>query len=295
MAGGGLKFFPLDCQLDDKFRLVEAEFGLKGFAAVIKLFQKIYGGEGYYCDWTEEVALLFGQDVGLSDGTVSEIIKAAVRRGIFSDELFKKYNVLTSGGIQKRYVIGNSRKQKVEMKKEYLLLEAGDLRKNVYISGKNVYKNQENADIFKQTRRDDTIPNETKQDETGGSSVGDVFTVFERCGFQITSHAVDELNALSEEFPISWVIEAIKRSADRGKKSLGYIKGILGKWQIAGTMDTPQKSDTADSGRLSKEEAAALREKAEREAEAVIEKEREQMSQDSGTRSNINYNFLKNV
>ena len=53
----GLEYFPLDVHLDEKFELIEAEFGLTGFAVIVKLFQRIYGGQGYYCEWTNEVAL----------------------------------------------------------------------------------------------------------------------------------------------------------------------------------------------------------------------------------------------
>lgn len=58
---GGIPFVPLDCQLDEKFDYIEAEFGLIGFAVVVKLFQRIYGGHGYYCEWNNRVATLFGR------------------------------------------------------------------------------------------------------------------------------------------------------------------------------------------------------------------------------------------
>ena len=48
----GLDYFDLSCQMDDKIKLIQAEFGLKGFAVVVKLYQKIYGGHGMkmsYC------------------------------------------------------------------------------------------------------------------------------------------------------------------------------------------------------------------------------------------------------
>ena len=64
MSNSGLAYFPLDVHLDSKFELIEAEFGLKGFGIVVKLLQKIYGGEGYYLEWTNEVGLLFSRHVG---------------------------------------------------------------------------------------------------------------------------------------------------------------------------------------------------------------------------------------
>ncbi len=62
----GLDYFELNCQLEEKIRLIQAEFGLKGFAVVVKLYQKIYGEFGYYCEWSEDSLLLFMSENGLS-------------------------------------------------------------------------------------------------------------------------------------------------------------------------------------------------------------------------------------
>lgn len=56
MSNGGVKYFPSDVYLDDKFELIEAEFGLIGFAVVVKLYQKIYS-IGYYCEWNDDVVI----------------------------------------------------------------------------------------------------------------------------------------------------------------------------------------------------------------------------------------------
>ena len=148
----GLEFFPLDVHLDEKFELIEAEFGLTGFSVVVKLFQRIYGGEGYYCEWKEEVALLFARQVGLGGSVVSEIVSAAIARGIFDRIMFDKYQILTSAGIQKRYFEAVVRRKQVEVKSAYLLLCSSQLPKNVYISGENVNIFSKNADISKQSK-----------------------------------------------------------------------------------------------------------------------------------------------
>lgn len=158
----GIDYFPLDCQLDDKFELIEAEFGLTGFAVVVKLLQKIYAGQGYYCEWTSEVALLFGKKLGLGGNAVSEIVEASIRRGIFDSRLYEKYSVLTSRGIQERYLEAVSRRKKVEFKKEYLLLCNTQNYKNVDISAENVYKNQKNADTSKQSKVKESRGNKSK-------------------------------------------------------------------------------------------------------------------------------------
>lgn len=100
----GIDYFPLDVVLDTKFELIEAEFNLTGFAIVVKLLQRIYGEQGYYCEWNDEVALLFARKNGVGANVVSEIVRATLKRGIFDKGLFDKYGILTSRGIQSRYL-----------------------------------------------------------------------------------------------------------------------------------------------------------------------------------------------
>lgn len=148
----GIEYFPLEVYLDEKFELIEAEFGLTGFGVVVKLLQKIYGGQGYYIEWTNEVALLFAKRIGLGGSAVSEIVTAAIRRGIFDKTLYEKYGILTSSGIQKRYFEIVSRRKNVEVKKEYLLFCDDKFFKNVNILTENVNTNAKNADIFEQSK-----------------------------------------------------------------------------------------------------------------------------------------------
>lgn len=145
----GLDYFELDCHMDEKVKLIQAEFGLKGFAVVVKLYQKIYGGSGYYCEWNEDSLLLFMSENGVSsrDGKnlIKEIVSACIRRGIFSEKLFNKFSILTSEGVQKRYLNAVARREKVEMKKEYLLISVGKNNSNVIINGINVDRNEVNT------------------------------------------------------------------------------------------------------------------------------------------------------
>ena len=72
-----IKFVQLDCHLDEKFEYIEAEFGLEGFAIIVKLFQRIYGGQGYYCEWSDRVALLFARKIGAGANVVREVVSHA--------------------------------------------------------------------------------------------------------------------------------------------------------------------------------------------------------------------------
>ncbi len=140
----GVDYFPLDTVLDTKFELIEAEYGLTGFAVVVKLFQKIYRENGYYCEWTKEVALLFSKQICEGINVVSEIVSASVKRGIFDKGLYEKYGILTSSGIQKRYFEAVSRRARVEFKKEYLLVSDALFSEIVNKNSVNVSRNPQN-------------------------------------------------------------------------------------------------------------------------------------------------------
>ena len=160
----GISYFPLDCELDSKFELIEAEFGLQGFAVVVKLLQRIYGGEGYYCEWTSEVALLFAKRNSTGGSVVSEIVSASIKRGIFDKDMFERYGILTSKGIQLRYLKAVDRRKQVKIKKQYLLVECALLPKNACIIEENVNIIQENADISQQRKEEERKVKKSKGD-----------------------------------------------------------------------------------------------------------------------------------
>ena len=154
----GLDYFELDCHMEEKVRLIQAEFGLKGFAIVVKLYQKIYGGFGYYCEWNEDSLLLFMSENGVSSrdekNLISEIMAACIRRNIFSEKLFNEFGILTSYGVQKRYLNAVSRREKVELIKEYLLISVGKNQDNVCINSINVNRNSVNVCSNSQSREE---------------------------------------------------------------------------------------------------------------------------------------------
>nr|DAY61047.1 MAG TPA: protein of unknown function (DUF4373) [Caudoviricetes sp.] len=164
----GIPYFPFDVYLDDKFDLIEAEFGLIGFAVVVKLYQRIYGGFGYYCEWTKDVVLLFGKRLGFSpgDNTVSEIVGAALRRGIFDRILYDTYHILTSRGIQKRYFAAVSRRKRVDVRGEYLLFNDALHYPNVNILSENEDKNEKTADNLNQRKEEKRKTEKRKQKQS---------------------------------------------------------------------------------------------------------------------------------
>ena len=141
-----IKFVQLDCHLDEKFEYIEAEFGIKGFAIIVKLFQRIYGGEGYYCKWNGRLATLFAHSICENSGFVRGVVSAALREGIFDEEMLKKYEILTSHGIQKRFAAIAKRRDVIFDKPEYVI-PCAQISVDVCNSGCNVDNSTQNVDI----------------------------------------------------------------------------------------------------------------------------------------------------
>ena len=129
----GLDWFKLDTSLDDKIQLIEAECGLLGFAIVLKLLQKVYRDEGYFCRWTEREGFLFSRNEAVRKEEAETVVAKAVKYELFDESLFSAYGILTSRGIQKRYFAAiGERTGDVELIGEYLLVEPPD-RPNVTV------------------------------------------------------------------------------------------------------------------------------------------------------------------
>lgn len=150
----GLKTFPLAVDLDDSVKYIEAEFGMKGFAVVIKLYQAIFS-RGYYLKWDIDAELLFIRDYCLSEigrNLVSEIVQRCVKRGVFDSVLFEKYKILTSKRIQETFLTATKRSKEVIFEKEYALPIVYTFIANASKNDKNVNISFKNVDISQQRK-----------------------------------------------------------------------------------------------------------------------------------------------
>lgn len=150
MAKEGIETFLLDCRNDDDLAELEAEFGIKGFAVIVRLWQKIHNEKGYYCEWIERSPSLFlsnwfGGNSGVDINLINEVVNKAIKIGIFNENVFKEYSILTSELIQERYLCAVKRRKKIEFIKEYLLISVGNFKENVHVIQKNVYRNEKNV------------------------------------------------------------------------------------------------------------------------------------------------------
>lgn len=150
VAKVGIGSFLLDCHTNDNIAEIEAEYGIKGFAVIVRLWQKIYSENGYYCEWIERSPLLFlsnwfGGNSGVDINLINNVVSRAIKIGIFNESMFSKYAILTSEEIQEKYFDVVKRRKEIVAINEYLLVSVDNFRENVCIISKNVCKNQENV------------------------------------------------------------------------------------------------------------------------------------------------------
>ena len=116
MTYTGVMYFPLKVNLPEEMavELVEAKYGLKGTAVVMKLLCKIYKENGYYLAWSEEQCALFSNKVG-RDVTAEEMqgmVDILVAKGFFDRRMYEEQGVLTSGEIQKVWLEATKRRKR---------------------------------------------------------------------------------------------------------------------------------------------------------------------------------------
>ena len=118
----GLDYFSLDVDYfnDQKLEFVSAKFGAEGELVAIRLLCGIYRN-GYYLNWGQDELLLFSKKLGVGHEKVKEIVQELLNRGFFNGDLFKKYGILTSNGIQKRFLEATRRRKEVTVYQEYLI------------------------------------------------------------------------------------------------------------------------------------------------------------------------------
>src|SRR5690606_5082577 len=109
---------------------------------------KIYK-EGYFYSWTEREQLLFSSRVNVDIHQVNAIITDCLRWGLFEQSMYEQYRILTSRGIQKRYIEAAKRRKEITVIKEYALIDPSYLlntqKMNVSLVSAN--RNESNSNI----------------------------------------------------------------------------------------------------------------------------------------------------
>lgn len=122
----GVDYFPLDVGFisDIKVKKIIMSCGPQSIAVLIYILSTIYKEEGYYMRATDDETSLIAFDTMLTNDYIKEVINKSCEVDFFSLTMFKKYKILTSIGIQNRYLKITERRKNNSIEPSYCLHRA---------------------------------------------------------------------------------------------------------------------------------------------------------------------------
>lgn len=228
----GLDYFPLDVDFlsDLKVRRIIKACGKEAVHILVALLANIYRDEGYYVLWDDDLAFLVADEVGTKEGTVEELVKKAVQVKFFDKDIFDKYSVLTSKGIQSRYILATKERKKVELEYKYLLTNEVN-RSNISINGRNNSVNQGNN---QQSKEKESKEKEIKEDATASARAS--LETFQKLWLFPNVVQVDDLLNLVDIYGDELVNAAIKLAGSKDvpkNRAISFLTASLQEWADA--------------------------------------------------------------
>ncbi len=144
----GINYFPVGVNFmeENAMEVIEAKYGIKGSAIVLKLLCKIYK-EGYFIRWDEEQCLIFANKAGreVQAAEVQGIIEILFIKGIMDKNSYLENGILTSANIQKVWMEATKRRKRDLKALPYLLVKNLTLQEDEAPEGENVTVNPGNV------------------------------------------------------------------------------------------------------------------------------------------------------
>lgn len=166
----GIDYFPLDVGFlqDIKVKAVMNAYGGIAGLILITLLCNIYKDKGYYIRLSDELTLVVAVEIGTKECTVTDVILKAVKVGFFDENIFKKYGILTSKGIQKRYFSAISRRKELILHRDIMLININDCNNLVNVSNNpiNVCNNPQSKVKESKEKVNNTMYISTQTDKT---------------------------------------------------------------------------------------------------------------------------------
>ncbi len=102
----GLAYFPMDTDLvgDRKIQRLLLQYQSEGLAVFVTVLCEIYRSHGYYQPLYDEFYFDIGFSLHIPEKRVKEIILYSVKIRLFDAKSLKNSKILTSNGIQRRYL-----------------------------------------------------------------------------------------------------------------------------------------------------------------------------------------------
>lgn len=120
----GLDYHPLDVEFyrEIKVRQLNHAFGPISTVILLTLLGAVYKDRGYYAEWNDDLCFLVAVDSFSTEEVVRAVVKKALAVGLFDQDCFSAYGILTSKEIQRHYLAATYKRKGVNMVAEYFLV-----------------------------------------------------------------------------------------------------------------------------------------------------------------------------
>lgn len=120
----GLDYHPLDVEFyrEIKVRQLNHAFGPISTVILLTLLGAVYKDRGYYAEWNDDLCFLVAVDSFSTEEVVHAVVKKALAVGLFDQDCFSAYGILTSKEIQRHYLVATYKRKGVNMVAEYFLV-----------------------------------------------------------------------------------------------------------------------------------------------------------------------------
>lgn len=241
----GLDYIPWDLHAFDDMKVLRLMRGNEPCAVSVFLYLLgfIYGERGYYMEWNEDVPFLISEKFGISEESSRSIVNRATNVGLFDKAMRDKYGILTSRGIQKRYlcIAKAAKRSRVKIREEYALLTVSSEETPVFTEETPVFSE-------KSTQRKEKERKEKGEEREPAPSLAS--GALEAALIALTGGAnlaqLSALSTLAARHGEENVLDALRIAGERGVKKLSYAEGILKDWAANGR-EKPKKETAPPS------------------------------------------------
>lgn len=243
----GLDYFPLDVNFlsDLKIKKIIRAYGAQAVAVVMSVLTTIYRDNGYFANYDEDLIFIIADELKLEDSYVKNVIEKLIEVDFLSKEQKEKNNILTSIGIQERYLKACERRVKTTLNATYSLLndssnelpqtestpEGSFCKQKPRSTGVNDSKSTQSK-VNKNKVNKNKINNNLVSSEKN-SDVQELVNMYQENFGICNSLVINDLEKSLGYLDKDAIIESFRLSLEKDNPYL-YMKGIWAKWKENG-------------------------------------------------------------
>ena len=261
----GLDYFPLDVNFlnDLKTKKVVRSYGASAVAVALSVFTNIYKDNGYYAECDEDFIFLIADELKLDEEYTKKVIEKMIEVDFFDKNLYENHKILTSIGIQKRYILASGRRVRSKINSVYDLIntqndefmltetqflytetpENDSLCQQKYTKEKKIKENKRNK--IKEEVQEEKNEAENLADEppttTAQKKISEAFIFYENHFGMMSDYIRQSILKWCKELTPELVKRALEIAVEENVLKFRYANAILLDWANKG-IDTLEKA-----------------------------------------------------